>query len=91
LAAVADQSPVEADAADEADDEPAKVTAESEAESEGAPADETADEVEPAAPSDADTPKPPSPGLRNRRPMGKTRGVVVNRRRGSGGVALSDD
>lgn len=87
LESIADQAPAEAD---ETDDEPAKVTAE-ETEAEDAPADETADEAEAAEPSDADTPKPPSAGLRNRRPMGKTRGVNVNRRRDSGGVALSDD
>jgi hypothetical protein len=57
---------------------------------EEAPADETADEAEAAEPDDAEA-TTASAGLRNRRPMGKTRGVNVNRRRDSGGVALSDD
>jgi hypothetical protein len=90
LAAIADQAPADDAEADEAPaDEPAKVTAE-ETEAEDAPAGETADEAEAAEPSDAGT-TTPSAGLRNRRPMGKTRGVNVNRRRDSGGVALSDD
>jgi hypothetical protein len=45
------------------------------------------DATEPADEADQSAPV----GLRNRRPMGKTRGVLSNRRRGSGGVALSED
>jgi hypothetical protein len=67
---------VAADEAESTEDEQAEVTAEAEtdAEAESAENDAAADEKAPA-------------GLRNRRPMGKTR----NRRPGSGSVALSDD
>lgn len=82
--AAAEPADIEADAADESDEaapaepEPETVTASTDTDTDG--------DVE-ASPDEAED---SAARLRNRRPAGKSRGIA-NRRRGSGGVALSDD